>query len=460
MLTSVLVLLGLAGMAFAVWQARLVINRPPVGVLWLVALAPFDGVLILFDLPGFVAGWKEALVLGVFALSFLQRHRYERPPLPRWLVPAMALLAVSLLSAAVNPSFGSVLSLKVGFFYLLVPVALWWVPFNAAERDRLVSILMGVGVFVALIGIAQQIVGAPALVSLGYQYNETVRFASGILRSFSTFNQPFAFAFFVMTVMLVGVPVALEERRRRRNVIFMACIPILLVGMASAVVRAAFLGLGFGGLWLAAHRYRFVGHVLVPVVIALALLPAGAAAATFSSTSLFQRTTGWAEATVEQGIEPFGRGVGSVGAVAERLQSNRSEAAAVFPSPPATVRYQPDNYYVKTLVELGPIGLWLLVATMGFAVLEARSKSRWALERRDASLAAGITAATIAAITAALVSAYWEIFPSDLLFWLLLGVLPSITSTTTLSPSSLREVGSKPMPESSSPPSLPVTTSR
>ncbi len=458
MLTGALMLLALAGAGIAIWQARLLINRPPLGILWLVVLAPFDGVLVLFDLPGFIAGWKEGLVLGVFLLSFLQRDRYERPPLPRWLVPAMTLLGFSVLSSLSDPSFGSLLGLKVGFYYLLVPWALWWVPFNAVERDRLVSVLMGVGAVVALLGIAQQIVGAPALVSLGYEYNETVRFASGILRSFSTFNQPFAFAFFVMTVLLVGIPVALDERRRRRNVIFMAFVPILLIGMASAVVRAAFLGLGFGGLWLAAHRYRFVGHVLVPVAIALMLLPAGVAAATFSSTSLLQRTTGWTEALLEEGVEPFGRGVGSVGAVAERLESDLSAADTVFPSPTDGERYQPDNYYVKTLIELGPIGLWLLVSTMGLAVIAARSKSIWAVDRRDASLAAGITAATIAAIATALVSAYWEIFPSDLLFWLLLGVLPSITSTSTLLPSSHPEAESRPMLGNSSRLSQPAPT--
>jgi hypothetical protein len=469
-LTGLLVLAALPAGAFAVWQARLVINRPPIGVLWLVALAPFDGVLLLFDLPSLVAGWKEGIVLGVAILSFMQRRRHERPRFPRWLVPALALLGLAVLSALLNPSAGSLLGIKVGFFYLLIPLSLWWVPFDATERDRIVSILMGVGVVVAFLGIVQQFVGDEVLVSLGYEYNETVRFAGGLLRSFSTFNQPFPFAFFVMIVLLVGIPVALDERRRLRNVVFMAFVPILLVGMASAIVRAAFLGLAFGGIWLAANRYRFVGHVLFPVVISLALLPAGVAAATFSSASLLQRTTGWADAVLDEGVEPFGKGVGTVGAVAERVQSSQSEGgvsfpsqpepSAVFPSPPEeSRRFQPDNYYVKTVVELGPIGLWLLLCTMGLAVITARSASMRARDDRDASLAAGITAATIAAIAAAFVSAYWEIFPSDLLFWLLLGVLPSITSTSMPSPSSRPEAESRPMLGNSSPPSPAVLTS-
>ena len=232
----------------------------------------------------------------------------------------------------------------------------------------------------------------------------------------------------------------------------------MVVAMASAVVRAAVLGLIVGGIWLAAHRYRFVGHVLGPVVILLMLLPASVAAATFSSSSFFERTTGWTEALVEQGIEPLGRGVGSVGSVAERIQANETEAGVVFPTPPDVPRYQPDNYYIKTLVELGPFGLWLLLATLWLAVSTARATSL-ASAGQDASLAAGITAATIAAMAAALVSAYWEIFPSDLLFWLLLGVLPSILSTSTPSPSSPPEVGSKPTPGNSSEPSQLATNS-
>jgi hypothetical protein len=469
-LTGLLILVAFAGATLAVWQARLVINRPPLGVLWLVALAPFDGVLILFDLPSLVGGWKEGIVLGVAILSFLQRKRHERPQFPRWLVPAFLLLGLALLSAILIPSAGSLLGLKVGFYYLLVPLSLWWVPLNSSERDRLVSILMGVGVVVAFLGIVQQIVGDEALVRLGYEYNETVRFAGGLLRSFSTFNQPFPFAFFVMTVLLVGIPVALDDRRRLRNVLFMACVPILLVGMASAVVRGAILGLGVGGIWLAVNRYRFVGHMLIPVVITLALLPAGVAATAFSGASLLQRTTGWANAVLDEGVEPFGKGVGTVGAVAEQVQSRRSEGGVSFPSPPEpsaafpsppeeSKRFQPDNYYVKTLVELGPIGLWLLLCTIGLGVISARSASMQALDNRDASLAAGITAATIAAIAAAFVSAYWEIFPSDLLFWLLLGVLPSITSTSMLSPSSRPEAESRPILGNSSPPSQVVPTS-
>ncbi|MGF1596214.1 MAG: O-antigen ligase family protein [Acidimicrobiales bacterium] len=442
-MTNLLLLLAIAGAA--VPFALAVVRRPPTGVLFLAALAPFDGILFIIPHPPIVGGWKEALVLLVTFSAWRQRQTASRSTamachgraVVAWAHPMIGLLGLAVLSAALHPSSAAVVGVKIGFFYLLVPLALWWTPLDAKERDRLVTVLMVTGAVVAAIGIGQQIAGPEALVSLGYEYNSNVRFAGGILRSFSTFNQPFAYGFFVMMVLLVGIPVALDDHRRLRNALFLASVPILAIGMVTAVVRASVLGFAIGAAWLLVHRYRVLIHALVPVAVAAVFVPSGFIGAFLSSTSLLERSGGWTQVAFEQRIEPLGQGIGSVGSAAELIQDSRRNSEIQFPTPVGSERYQPDNYYMKTLVELGPIGAWLLIAAMGRGFLNARKVSLRPV-RGEAGLAAGIAASILGAMAAALVSSYWEIFPADLFFWMLLGVLPSLyqgsSSTPLLSP--------------------------
>ncbi len=450
-MTNPLLLIAIALAALPV--AAAVVRRPPTGILLLAAIAPFDGLLFIVPHPPIVEGWKEALVLLIVVSAWWHRRADPGSPSPRidsrvvpsWVLPMTGLLALAALSALLHPSTSAIIGVKIGFFYLLVPLALWWAPLNAKERDRLVTILMVAGVVVVIIGIGQQIAGPEALVSLGYDYNSNVRFASGILRSFSTFNQPFAYAFFVMMVLLVGIPVALEDPRRLRNMLFLAAVPLLGVGMVTAVVRAALMGFAVGAIWLLVHRYRGLIHIVIPALVVAAFLPGGFVGAFLSPSSLLERSNGWTQAVFEQGVEPFGQGIGSVGSAAELVQDSRLNSEIEFPTQVDSARYQPDNYYVKTLVELGPMGAWLLISAMGLAFATAR-KASLRPAAGEAGLAAGIAASILGAMVASLVSSYWEIFPADLFFWMLLGVVPSLFqgSSTMRSLSAPAEAAFKP----------------
>jgi hypothetical protein len=419
-----------------------VFRRPPTGVLLLAAIAPFDGLLFIIPHPPIVQGWKEALVVLVAASAWYHDARRplagaaDRRPCPPWTWPMLGLVGLASASALVEPDIAALVGLKVSFFYLLVPLALWWVPLNDRELDHLVTILMATTTVVVVVGIGQQVVGAEALVALGYEYNTTVRFASGVLRSFSTFNQPFAYALYVMVGLLVGVGVALDAPRRRRNTLFLAISPILVVGLVTAVVRAALLGIVVGGVWLFLQRYRILAHAMAPIVIGSLFVPASLFGAFFSPSSLLERTSGW-QTVFEGGVEPLGQGIGSVGSAAERVRDTQAPSEVEFPTSVESDSYQPDNYYVKTLIELGPIGAWLLLSTLLVGVNHARTVTRWSRPGWG-GLGAGITASMVAAMAAATVSSYWEIFPVDLMFWMLLGVTPSLSQESSSMPSPSR----------------------
>jgi hypothetical protein len=458
-----MLIVAVLALNLAVAVGVLLVQRPQRGVLLLAVLTPFDGLLLLAPDVGPLAGWKEALVLGTLAATFLNGPvpRPRALPWPPFSAAVVGLVAVSVLSAlwvaATTGLVQALVGLKLNGFYVLLFIALVRCPLSRSERDRLVTILMSVGVLTAVVGLWQQAVGGDVLNALGYEYNETIRSAGGFLRSFSTFNQPFPFGFYVMIVLLVGLPSALADPRRLRNQLFLLSLPVLLAGMVSSIVRAALLGSssepagvvdGASAGWplrpagAGSRSVRAVGGVRSPAV------------------GLQPRRT---HRRVVGDHRPGGAGATGQRHRLDRQRSREDSAAVGVPRR----QYQPDNYYFKTAYELGPVGVWMLVLLLVTGFLTARylatslrtlaaqsadPEERRAL-REDRALAAGIGGVVVGSAAAMLVATYLEIFPIDLHFWLLLGVLPSLApSLSARSHSVPVGAASRPTPESSSGP--------
>jgi hypothetical protein len=195
---GLLLLRGFGGivlfLAIFVPCALAVHRRPQVGLLVLSALLPFDGLLIIANLPGFANGWKEAFLGALFVLTFMcppEARAPEHRQRPGWLPAVYGLMAIGFVSALVVGGVTALTGLRISFFNILAVAVLWRCPLNRRERDRFVTIFIVVAFITSLVGLWQQTVGHAQLASMGYQYNETIRFTSGFrLRSFSTFNQP------------------------------------------------------------------------------------------------------------------------------------------------------------------------------------------------------------------------------------------------------------------------------
>lgn len=389
-----------------------VVGRPQRGLLLLAVLAPFNGLLLVVPAPALAVGWKEALVLLTVAATFVApRHaRGSSRRLPSWSPAVVGLLAVGTVSAVVVGGLQAAVGMKVVFFYVLVAVAVWRCPFDAAERDRLVSVLMGGAVVTAVIGLGQQVVGAGALHALGYEYNTTLRTTGGLLRSFATFNQPFGFGFYLMLVLLIGIPVALSEPKRWRNRAFLASVPLLAVALGFTFVRGAWMGLAVGLAYLGLVRHPVLLLGIPLALLALLFLPQELAGPALSASSSVERVESWQERVSQVAAAPLGAGVGVTGSASEKVAELRGGT-----------HYQPDNYYFKILIELGVLGFWLLLLLVTSVFTTARSASRLAGER--GAVATGVAATVLAAAVASLVATYLEIFPMDLYFWLLAGTV-------------------------------------
>lgn len=418
--------------------AGFIFVRPQRGLLLLAALTPFNGMLIILPFP-VPAWWKEALLLLTLAAAAYSSRRQmpARLNVPWW--PAMAVLFV-LGSASAVLTIGSLgwIPMKITFCYLLAVVVLWLAPFTAGDRDRLVTIIMAVGTLNAVWGIAQQVLGADALVKLGYRYGQEIRSTGDMLRSFGTFNQPFGYGLFLMLTILIGLAVALADIHRRRNQVFLWVLPILVAGMVVSVVRASYLGLALGIIWIGVLRYRKAllalgAALLVVVPAALLVLPRSALNAVLSSESLSTRADGWGVTWTLIVEHPLGAGLGSAGSAAQKIVTDavqlpdsltsRIDGAMAYSM---GLPYQPDNYYMKVLIELGPLGLWFFLMFLVAALLSTIKVARLAVSVADSTFALGVGAVLLAAAAASFVSTYLEIFPMDFYTWLLLGAVGCI----------------------------------
>ena len=411
------------GITVLVPATMAIAERPQRGVLVLAAVLPFDGMLHVLG-PAWTAPWKQVFILALFVATFLcppEARAQVRRKVPPWVLAFCALLAIGLVSAFFKDRNTALVGLRLSYFSAFITLTVWRCPFTRRDRDHLVSVFLALSIITSAIGMWQQAVGHAYLHTLGYGYTENIRFTSGFtMRSFSTFNLPFPFGFFLMLAILIGFPMALAEPRRIRSKIFFISLPLVATALLYTFVRGAMLGTAVGLLYLAFHRYKFLVYGIPIVLVAALFIPAGSnlTGAVFSSNSLQDRTVSWNDRFDRFAGNPLGTGIGTTGAAAEK--------AAKLNSLDPNATYVPDNTWLKVLFELGVFGLWMFVAMLASMFLFTRF-----VERRsdgiDRDFVNGATAQLLAVFMAALVATYLELTPMDQLFWLMAGVVATIT---------------------------------
>jgi len=408
--------------------------RPQRGVILLTAVLPFDGIIKQFG-PGFVDPWKQAAILGLLVLTFVcpeEARGAKGRKLPTWTWAVAGLLVMGFLSALTVDRQTALVGLRIGYFSILLAYAIWRCPFTRRDRDHLVTAFLTVAIITSLVGLWQQVVGESYLHGLGYEYGDTIRFTSGFtMRSFSTFNLPFAFGFYLMLAILIVLPMSLADPRRLRSKVFFVALPVIVLALLYSFVRGAFLGLAAGLLYLAFHRYKYLVYG-IPLVLVLALfIPSGAAItnAVFSSSSLQERTLSWGDRLDLFAENPFGTGIGTTGAAAEKA------AKLNFQNPDLT--YVPDNTFLKEMFELGILGLWFLVL-LGVAMFVSVRRTERRSTGVDRDFLSGVAAQLLAIAMASLVATYLELVPMDQLFWVMIAVAATMEPQTPTEPAVYR----------------------
>jgi O-antigen ligase len=312
--------------------------------------------------------------------------------------------------------------------------------------------LVAAGCAVAAYGVLQQAMGAPRLVSLGYQYNAQVRFVSGHLRSFGTFDDPFAYAAFLLialAALLFGL---------RRSAWSSLAAAIILAGLAASLVRTgAVAGLALVGLVAVRRGFATSGALLTAatVLVALVLLVTQASgsesrsipvaitatgAQTFSTNPgtanviLNGRVSAWKAAVGDQPLQwIFGRGVGTVGTAAARAGYTFVPATV---SGSAKTTTAVDSGYLATVADVGIVGLIVLLMLLGrLWLLGARAA-------RAGSAAGWVALGVLASLLLdALTRASFTGFPTAFLALLFIGIALAAAAEEPDAPLSRRARG-------------------
>jgi hypothetical protein len=225
--------------------------------------------------------------------------------------------------------------------------------------------LAATGVFVALVGIAQQAVGPDRLVELGYSYTLQVRLIGDRLRSFGTMDESFVYAAFLLLAMVALL------FWFRRGVLTVLAGSVIVTGLAFAQVRTSLIiAIALIGVWLARSQRATVAAFLLSIaaVSAVAILiwsSGGTETRTVrAGPSLFLtingRTDGWKVVLDDPRTWAVGKGVGEIGVAAERAtysvsrrERDEKESSAV------------DSGYFALIADVGLIGLLAFLALAG-----------------------------------------------------------------------------------------------
>jgi hypothetical protein len=369
---------------------------PHLAVAGTIALFAFVPALKVFTTPS-IGGIKDVICLsaitaGAILIAFERRR-------PDWRVGLLVTLLMLLY--VVNVGHGHGTNWVQGMRLTGEPMLLLIVGSVLSNPRRTLRYALGslvaVGVIVALYGLLQQVLGQYTLVSLGYHFNQQVRTISGLLRSFGTFDDPFAYAaflYFAIAAVIFWLP---------RGFLSWAAGTVLLLGLTASFVRTGVLiVIAFFALALIRRGFILPAVCFVGATVILAVSSLSGASGTqvqsvpvyFSnggqttvhspvsrsgSLVLNGRVSAWQAAVGSNPFDwVFGRGVGEVGTAAARAStgfipgtSAASTNSASKPSQKAV-----DSAYFATLADVGVIGLAVLLVLLArlFILCRARIK--------------------------------------------------------------------------------------
>jgi hypothetical protein len=258
----------------------------------------------------------------------------------------------------------------------LEPLALLLVGLTLSDSRRtlrwaMVSLVV-TAVFVAIVGIAQQVLGEWYLYDLGYSFRVQLRSYNDHLRSFGTLDESFAYAAFLLLAL------ASLLMWFRLNVYTLAAGSVIMTGLFFSFVRTALVVvLALGALWLARKGYTSTSVFLMAVVAvsALVILFVSSTATetrtvrTGSSSFLTVngRTEAWRLFLNDPKVWFLGHGVGKVGTAAERATYKLTQDPHE-----ASRQIAIDSGYFAVIADVGLLGLAAMLAIFGRLLFRAR----------------------------------------------------------------------------------------
>lgn len=373
-----------------------------------------------------IGPFKDLITMAAIcaaAVLVVQRSSQGRPQRGDFWVAAAAGLFAALYLVNVGGLDWN-LAWTHGVRLALEPLALLLVGLTLSDPRRTVHwamvSLVVTAVFVAIVGIAQQLLGVWRLYDLGYSFRVQLRTYGDHLRSFGTLDEPFAYAAFLLLAL------AALLMWFRLSPYTVAAGAVILTGLFFSFVRTALVVvLALVALWLARKGYTNTSIFLMAVaaVSAVVILFVSSTATetrtvrtgTSGFLTVNGRTEAWRLFLNDPKVWFLGHGVGKVGTAAERATYKLTQDPHE-----ASRQIAIDSGYFAVIADVGLLGLAAMLAIFGRLLVRAR---RFAIRGSPAGwLAIGLTAVLmIDAVTRASFTGFPTAFLALLLAGLALG---------------------------------------
>ncbi len=396
-------------------------------LIWLLILYPLIDYLMrnIPALNNFSGFWDEAVLIIIILLWPVQMAirgsiYWQRSFMDLPILIYVALMFFLFLTRSSNAGL-AIEGLRVYLEYLLC----YFIAANLISTPRqweyLLNGFIATAVLLSLVGIGQFIMGVEMPANWVDQAEEGVR-----TRAFSLLTSPNILG----SLLVLFIPVTISQIIRLkgdllRQLIFSAALLSMLLCLVFTYSRGAWLALvGSLILYCILTKPQAILALILAALAALKLSPGIGSRMTYLFSSGYMSSSGkagrlsrWDSALTQLSHDPwFGQGLGSFGGAV---------AARNVPG-----SYYVDNFYLKTAVECGLIGLLALL----WLFLNALRLGAWSLRQSSASnrwLVVGLICGLFGVLLHCVVENIFEVPLMCVYFWLLVGmlaILPNLTN--------------------------------
>lgn len=411
------------------------------GLLWLLIFVPFAGVVTIALRPSPIGTLVKdlAIVIPLYAVFFLlHTDELRRVKIPNTLTMLLVVFAGLVLLQLFNPNIKrfvvGLVGVKVWLMYLpLIYISAAYFK-KAEDLVRVLRISVVIGVVPCVLGITQFAMCA----AIGYEETMTLFYrgsAAAVTQNFASFFMgaefyriPSTFSYVTQysgyCLMMIAVVYMLQSiepdakwrlfARVMMGVVFAAC---MLSGARANFAFAPMLYLMI--LFLDAKLTRMAaGLVFGPIVMistlqAMGLDAIGIFGATGGLATSYGKDLVLAELAQSIAANPLGQGVGTNTGAALNLMSANEKA----------VTHNIEGYYSKAVIELGFVGMMLVIMIFGALILSGIQLRKSLRDPMARSAASVILAFFVIMVLHSGKGWQIDLDPINVWYWVFVGIL-------------------------------------
>ncbi len=375
----------------------------------------------VLSIPVLSSLWDELLLLGgltLVALRLLFGSSGKNTQLSKTIFYVM-LAGLAYLALNLTTLSYSIEGWRAVFQYMFVFFIGFYLSGRPENTKSLLSALVVIGTVIALYGIYQWLVKVP-------MPGEWVDAAESVkTRAFSIVGSPNALGSHMALTSAVALGLVLEEKTWLKRLLWLAAFTILTLCLVLTFSRGAWLAfagaLGIIGI-IYDRRILFAGIAVALVAVLFVPAVSHRLIYLFSEEYMINsassgRISRWFQAYDQMRNNPlFGAGLGHFGGAVAKRHYNTIYV---------------DNYYMKTLAEMGLLGLSLFLWLIGSTLRQGYNSMKQLISPRMKFMSMGMFTAILVIVLHNGVENVFEIPYLNSYFWLLTGLLLALPFNTT-----------------------------